>query len=227
MPRDISSRLGRLKGRRHGTDRLQRLNEAARYEALAKSLYDEGWQKRVGANRPYTRYALGAMQEVDPDYTRVSIDTAERVGQQLRSGLTEAGFSVDFRLQGSVPLNVHIRGVSDVDLLNLDVSFLTYEANGPRSPYYVPAGAGRNSVGVLSALRSKAESILKAKFPAATVDTSGGKAINISGGSLARPVDVVPSHWYDTAAYQASQQEYAGIRPRRHNHGEKNTNNAR
>jgi hypothetical protein len=73
------------------------------------------------------------MQEVSPDYTRISIETAERVGRQLDAALTVTGLSVEFRLQGSVPLNVHIRGVSDVDLLNLDVGFLTYATIGVRS----------------------------------------------------------------------------------------------
>ncbi|WP_260683584.1 hypothetical protein [Rhizobium laguerreae] len=56
-------------------------------------------------------------------------------------------------------------------------------------------------------MRTESEKILKLKYPAATVDTSGGKAIAISGGSLPRPVDVVPSHWHDTLDYQASELE--------------------
>lgn len=47
-----------------------------------------------------------------------------------------------------------------------------------------------------------------AAYPAATVDCTGGKAIALSGGSLARPVDVVPSHWNDCSAYQSSQAEH-------------------
>ncbi|UEM21283.1 hypothetical protein JL100_000360 [Skermanella mucosa] len=207
MPRDINNRIEQLRTRRAGMDRLERLNEQARYDVLAKSLVPEPWQKRVG--KPHTKYALGAMQEVDADYTRISIETAERVGRQLDAGLTTAGFSVEFRLQGSVPLNVHIRGVSDVDLLNLETGFLTYDTGGARSA----AGQYRNptirtSVDVLSNLRREAERILKNKYPATTVDTSGGKAISISGGSLARPVDVVPSHWHDTIDYQRFGQEH-------------------
>ena len=55
------------------------------------------------------------------------------------------------------------------------------------------------SLDVLWNLRTKVEKVLKEKFPATTVDVSGGKAVGISGGSLARPVDVVPSHWFDGA----------------------------
>src|SRR5260221_12804698 len=151
------------------------------------------------ANQSHTRYALGAMQEVDADYTRISRETAERVGAQLKTGLTNAGISADFRLQGSVPLNVHIRGVSDVDLLALDAGFMTYSTTGVLSQqgHYTAAAGTRTAIEALSTLRAEAEKILKNKYPAATVDTSGGKAINISGGSLPRPVDVVPSHWHD------------------------------
>lgn len=204
MPRDINGRLDRLRSRRRGIDRLGRLNETAQDEVLKKSTGDEAWQNRAH-NQPNTRYALGTMQEVGADYTRISIETAQRVGNQLNGGLTAAGFSVDFRLQGSVSLNVHIRGVSDVDLLNLDTGFFTYQTSGVRSAlglYRAPTN--KTSLGVLWSLRHEAEKILKSKFPAATVYISGGKAIAISGGSLARPVDVVPSHWHDTDAYQTS-----------------------
>lgn len=207
MTSDINKRLEQMRVRRRGTDRLDRLTEDAKTEVLAKSLSLEAWEKRASV-QPFTRYALGAMQEVGPDYTRISIETARRVGDQLDTGLSAAGFSVEFRLQGSVPLNVHIRGVSDVDLLSIDTSFLTYMPAGLRGRLgrYVPTG--KTSISVLLALREHAEKILKAAFPAAKVDTSGGKAINISGGSLPRLVDVVPAHWHDTITYQASAKEH-------------------
>jgi hypothetical protein len=209
MARNVTGRLSRLKDRRSGTDRLTSLNANAQMELIAKSLLAEAWQNRMPTTKPNTRYALGAMQEVGADYTKVSIETAERVGGQLKTGLEAVGYSVDFRLQGSVPANLHIRGVSDVDLLNLDTSFHTYATGGRRSllgQYTIPTA--KTSLGVLTSLRAEAEKILKSKFPAAIVDCTGGKAITISGGSLARPVDVVPSHWFDTIDYQASLQEY-------------------
>lgn len=204
MARDINKRLNQLRVRRSGTDRLHRLNDTARTAVIAKSQTLENWQKRA-LTQPYTRYALGSMQPVDPDYTRISIETAERVGNQLLNGLQALGFSVEFRLQGSVPLDVHIRGVSDVDLLDLEASFHTYHTDGYRSRTgHYRSPTTQTSVGVLAALRTASEKILKDKFPAAEVDTSGAKAISISGGSLARPVDVVPSHWHDTIEYQSS-----------------------
>jgi hypothetical protein len=204
----IDNRLSRLNVRRRGLDRVQRLDEASRIEVLAKALATEDYQRRA-SNRPHTRYALGAMQEVDADYTRIGLEEAVRVGRQLETGLSKAGIEVGFEVQGSVPLNVHIRGVSDVDLLTLDEGFFTYDPAGSRalagwfgSPIaYTPLSA-------LQRLRREAETTLRNAFPKADVDCAGSKAIKVSGGSLRRPVDVVPSHWHDTATYQASGQKH-------------------
>ena len=138
MARDINTRLNQLHIRRHGTDRLERLVEDERRVVLAKSFDGEDWQRRA-SSKPFTRYTLGAMQEVGPDYTRVSMETAERVGNQLKTGLNLVRIPAEFQLQGSVPLNVHIRGVSDVDILSIDTSFLLYHKTGPRaqeSPHF-------------------------------------------------------------------------------------------
>lgn len=199
MARNINERLQQLHNRRSGIDRIGRLTEDAKLTVFSNSLIEENWQKRA-RTQPYTRYALGSMQEVDSDYTRISIESAQRVGNQLNTALA----NIDFRLQGSVPLNVHIRGVSDVDVLVLNTDFLSYATSGQWGQQRLYTDSPRKSTDVLLESRQKTEDILKAKFPAAKIDTSGGKAINISGGSLARPVDVVPSHWYDTVGYQAS-----------------------
>lgn len=208
MARDISRRINRLQERRSGLDRSMTLDEAARADARLRSLTPERWQKRASAERPNTRYALGAMQEVGPDQTRISLDSAERVGRQLEQGFSGKGRLVEFRLQGSVPLNVHIRRYSDVDLLTLDRGYLVYARHGllaQQGRYTSPST--EQSVDRLKKLRTDAEGILRAAYPAAVVDTTGSKAINVSGGSLARPVDVVPSHWYDTVDWQTSQRE--------------------
>lgn len=201
MARNIQEKISSLKTRRKGNDQLAVLAaDSTAYNSYLRKMYlPEAWEQRAG-NQPYTRYALGAMQEVDPDYTRISMETADRVANQL--GKRVGGFNLDFRLQGSVPLNVHIRGVSDVDVLTLiDQQFLSYDPNGIKSNTYWPSSD--TSLDQLTQLRREEEPALKNAFPKATVDTSGSKAIKIFGGSLARSVDVVPSHWYDTADYQA------------------------
>lgn len=208
MARNINKRLTSLGARRSGIDRLRSVGARDSAELLRKGLITEEYQKRA-VNQPNTRYALGAMQEVDAGYTRISIETAERVAQQLGQGLAKAGLPVHFRLQGSVPLNTHIRGVSDVDLLTLDADYLTYHVAGVRSRAgFYGAPAIRTSLAALSTLRRESEKVLANAYPAATLDTSGSKAVHISGGSLARPVDVVPAHWLDTREYQASLQEH-------------------
>lgn len=206
MARPIAERLDRLTRRRSGLDRSDVLNEAARLEILAKSLEVEPWRKRVSDSRPYTRYALGAMQEVGETYTRVSVQTADRVAKQLDTALASSAIPSEFALQGSVPLNVHIRGVSDVDLLAIRTDRLVYDSTGVRGRRgdYIPTDSW-TSVQILTDLRSRCEQTLRDKYPAAKVDCSGAKSIKISGGSLARPVDVVPSLWFDSSAYQQSQ----------------------
>jgi hypothetical protein len=205
MARNVNNRLASLNTRRRGLDRLMALDETARLDVLAKSAAVESYQKRA-EGKPYTRYALGAMEEVGTDYTRISLAEAERVAKQLESGLTAAGIVTEFRIQGSVPANVHIRGVSDVDLLTIDASFFTYDTHGYRARAgFFNAPISYTPLSALLALRRESEKTLTARFPKATVDTEGSKAIKISGGSLRRPVDVVPSHWHDTADYQATQ----------------------
>lgn len=205
MDYGASERISRLRSRRSGLDRASLVTQDARDLINNRSLQRELWESRA-ENKPFTTYALGAMQEVDPTYTRISIETAERISNQLEKRLTSP---LEFKLQGSVPLNVHIRGVSDVDLLVLDASFLVYTRTGVKGAAgHYSAAPGRTSVEVLSALRNHSKSALFDAFPAATLDVSGAKALKIFGGSLARPVDVVPAHWYDTAAYQLSSQQH-------------------
>jgi hypothetical protein len=86
--------------------------------------------------------------------------------------------------------------------------FFTYDTTGSRARAgHFNAPVAYTPLAALLSLRSGAESILKDKFPQAKVDTSGAKAIKLSGGSLRRPVDVVPSHWHDTSDYQVTWRE--------------------
>ena len=207
MARDIDKRLKSLRERRMGTDRIADLAVESATQVIAKSLTQESYEKRVPVQKR-TQYALGAMQAVDPDYTRISLEEADRVKDQLKRGLDRKSISTEFRIQGSVACDIHIRGVSDVDLLVLDGRYIHYELNGQKAllgGYASPVTF--NTLQALIQLRSESESILDAAFPAAKVEKGGAKAIKISGGSLRRPVDVVPSNWFDTVAYQRSSAE--------------------
>jgi len=77
MARDITKRLTDLHSRRSGSDRLNRLGLDEQAQVLAKSLETEQWQSRA-SGKPYTQYALGSMRAVEPNYTRISRETADR-----------------------------------------------------------------------------------------------------------------------------------------------------
>jgi hypothetical protein len=205
MARDIQGRLGRLSTRRRGLDRPTELTMDSLSEVLAKADITESYQKR--SSLPYTQYTLGAMQEVGPDYTRIGIEEATRVGKQLEKGLADNNIAVEFELQGSVPLNIHIRGVSDVDLLTLHTAFFTYDANGPAQHLYTTP-VYYSLEDKMRELRLKAEKVLSDSYPAAKVDKNGNKAIKISGGSLRRAIDVVPSHWHHSTTYQSTKHDH-------------------
>lgn len=195
MSIDYAGSLSRLRARRLGTDR----GKVPLNEVLAKV---ERYQKRSASDA--TRYTLGAMQEVDPDYTRVSNEEAARIEEAVRTGLRALGRYAEYRQQGSVPANTHIRGASDVDLLVLLGEALTYDAAGmrARSGLYMPwAGSVLHAV---TQLRADCEGILERRYYGATVDKTGSKSIRVSDGSLRRDVDVVPSHWSDNVSYQSS-----------------------
>lgn len=197
MAVDYADSLRRLRSRRLGIDR----DFSRVIDALNKS---ESYERRVQTSA--TKYALGAMAAVDPEYTQTSYDEGQRVIDILTSGLAALNRTAEFEFQGSVPLNVHIRGVSDIDLLVLDGAMITYNKFGPSAHLYhtVPSPIINNIV----ELRNNCEDILERRFYGAKVDKTGSKSIKLSGGAFKRQVDVVPSHWSDRFEYQASGQKH-------------------
>ncbi|WP_122559193.1 hypothetical protein [Pseudomonas viridiflava] len=193
MSKDVSRRLSDLKSRRQGTTTMMMDSITANRAGM------ESFEAR--STGEWAKYTLGIMQQVDPKYTNNSVAEGERVKNQIRNRIRTG---VTFEYQGSVPLNVHIRGVSDIDILVLLSGYLTYDRTGSRASDYYP-WTGPGGIDQLVFLRSELEVELKAAFYEAEVDISGDKAIGLSGGSLRRKVDVVPSHWSDSVDYQASQ----------------------
>lgn len=191
MSKDVKRRLSDLRSRRQA-------NFMAMDSIVANSVGMESFEAR--STGEWAKYTLGVMQEVDPKYTATTIAEGERVKNQIKSRIST---SVLFEYQGSVPLNVHIRGASDIDILVLLSGYLTYDPSGVGAKSYL-GWTGLSGTDQLAFLRSELEDGLEAAFPEADVDTSGDKAIGLSGGSLRRKVDVVPSHWHDSATYQAS-----------------------
>lgn len=187
--------------------KLARLRDR-RYDPLvfaAHASLQESYQKR--SSNEATRYALGSMQQVEPRSTEISLEEAQKVEDNLRSGLTSVSLFPTFKLQGSVPANVHIRGASDVDLLCIDARYVHVETcSNSLKTYSDYTGLGSIIDDVLH-LRKEAITVLNRRFWAANVDTSHDKSIALSGGAFRRKVDLVPSSWYDSAAYQTTLDE--------------------
>lgn len=146
------------------------------------------------------QYAIGAMQPVDPAYTAKTIEQGTRVASQLESRLLRQ--PCEYRFQGSVMSDTHIKAVSDIDLLALTKRF--YALVPPLQPTYPYMG---NPIQDLRDLRTDIIASLRDAFPAATVTTTGSKSVPIEGGSLTRKVDVVPADWCDTPQYRQTLQE--------------------
>jgi hypothetical protein len=207
---DFKEKLERVKSRRqvpasYTQDTLASLTAHADSDliTLQKSLLAEGTPSQGGSACQYARLS---MKEVNPTITRKSLDSGERVKTQILSGLKSLSCPHDLRYQGSLPLNVHIRSNHDVDLLVLGTRYFYFD--GPFSPSsrYV----GNPDIDMdnwIKSLRSKCIRILEGAYPAARIDKSGGKAVAISGGSLARKIDVVPACWFEGRDFQISNSE--------------------
>jgi hypothetical protein len=200
---NYAEKLANMRSRRRGLDSVVALNKSVSFAEDSVNLV-EAYESR--GTTEAVKYALGAMQALEEKYTKISIEEGDRVRDQLRTGLNNAGIPVEFEYQGSVPLNIHIRFASDIDLLVLHGGFVTLDWTGPRAGGYTQLGGSVWSDMVN--LRTSCESVLEAKFPAVKVDKTGSKSIALTGGSLRRKVDVVPSHWHDTAAYQQSRNKW-------------------
>lgn len=112
------------------------------------------------------------MQEVERRSTEMSHEEAIKVEKALSERLPKHGLIPLFRLQGSVPLNTHIRGVSDVDLLEIHGRFFTYGRGGVLAASYGGTGPEANVVQEVLNMRSISEDELNTHFWAATVDST-------------------------------------------------------
>lgn len=148
------------------------------------------------------QYLIGAMEAVEPGFTKRTYEEGNRVANQISTGLAAESLKADYEYQGSVTKNTHIKAYSDIDLLVLETRFFSLQPpQQPASPYK------GDPVQDLLQIRRVCISHLKTAFPKATVDDSGPRSVKISGGSLVRTVDIVPANWYDTNDYAEKKQK--------------------
>ena len=60
------------------------------------------------------KYLVGAMEPIDPAYTRKTFEEGDRVKNQIITGLGGNGLSAEYEYQGSSVKNTHIRAYSDL-----------------------------------------------------------------------------------------------------------------
>lgn len=202
---DFESRLARLKNRRQGTAERDRL-EKGYYQLSGDFRSTEGYEK-IHENTAI-KYVIGAMAPVSSDSTRISREEGERVATTLIKMLDTAGIRTEMRMQGSVALDIHIEGYSDVDMLILKSDIITIEGPPILGVNYQDATDKRPMVEIIRELRISCEEKLTSRYHAAEVNINGSKSISLNGGSLKRKVDIVPSCWHDSHEYQRSSQEY-------------------
>jgi hypothetical protein len=143
------------------------------------------------------KYVIETMRPIDSEYTESTIAEGDRIKNQLNSGLNSYQSQADFRYQGSVTNDTHVRVHSDLDLLVIDKDFERVQPPGRvDSPY------SGDPLAELKRLRAECVVILRREFPKVFVDSSPGKCIALSGGSLRREIDVVVANWWNTVEYQ-------------------------
>jgi hypothetical protein len=202
---DFENRLKSLKNRRQGTrEQILLENNRSVYDSIDLRSHEtyENLTESAGV-----KYAVGAMAQVSIASTLISTKEGERVATTLIDLLKTIGINTTYDIQGSVPLDIHIEGHSDVDMLIINKDTILIETPAKRGGYG-KATDKRPMADIIREIRVKSEDKLTSRYHSATVDCSNNKSIALVGGSLQRKVDIVPSCWYDNLNYQISQEKH-------------------
>lgn len=162
-------------------------------ELLQKSFVSESFRDKT---IPETvRYVFESMREIEPSYTRRTYVEAEKMQEHITNHLP-GNVKVDFRYQGSVPLNTHIRLHSDLDLLVIYKGFIGRDSLAQvANPY-----PEERTVSDLRMLRKNIKDGLLITYPTALVSDNSAKAISIKRGSPIRKYDIIVCNWFEPAA---------------------------
>ena len=179
-----------------------------------------------GIDGDLRKYIKLAMNEVDSDYTVKTIEA----GNKAKAHLQAEQIGIDYRFQGSVMTQTHIKGASDIDLLTLTNKFVSTDIlkmrnilNEVTSNYSYSARSRMqrysdnfsryvgNYMQDLRDLRQSNETILKKWYENCDIDKA--KAVHIYNTDLRRDVDVVTSVWYDSIGYVVNDKDetYRGV----------------
>lgn len=209
---DYDEMLRELDKRRFNADDMQKiLNDSysLRHYAAATESLNESTQYRFLKENSLIQYIIGAMSPVSKNYTQQIVSDrtgVENVLKQLNDNIYKNA-PLEFRYQGSVSNNTHIRKNSDVDLLTIIGKFETLERpQVPACPYEgIPTDDLRE-------LRQNCINQIKKVIPSVNINSQGAKSIALTGGSLIVKVDVVPANWFNSNLYASTKNEtYRGI----------------
>lgn len=155
-----------------------------------------------------------SMNEVDSSYTEKSKEAGKRVKEHLKDHLE----NVEYRYQGSVMTDTHIKGYSDIDLLTICDKFYSYDSKTIKTVLEradlnrlldesqqiklnrerdLPSYKG-DAIEDLRTLRLESERKLTQVY--SRYDITHPKAIKIENLDLHREVDIVTANWYDDIA---------------------------
>lgn len=197
MAKNYEELVRRVKSRYNpaAIDESTLLNESLRTELKALS------GSRV------MEYVKRSMQGVEPMYTRNTIVAGDKVKTHLKKNNP----NLDFEYQGSVMCNTHIKGYSDIDLVQICNRFYGHDSKTKFSQEYQQFGltekqrralldviegsiyAG-DAIKDLRDMRLEAENVLLAVYN--DVDTSKDKSIEVNLTNPIRKVDIVTASWY-------------------------------
>jgi hypothetical protein len=148
------------------------------------------------------RYAIGAMQPLEPEYQAGYLSESRLIQNHLRPKAARAGIPVDFLWQGSLTNDTHISFSSDLEILVIDGNFTTLE---PPQKAIIPYT--ENPVEELRSLRNLALESVKAAWPEAEMDTSDPFRILCAGGGLKREIRLYFANWYHSNVYITHREE--------------------
>lgn len=196
---NYNSRIDKLKSR-YNPDKTQLFENRVSSETYGV----------IGDTQKYVRMA---MMSVDADYTAKSKQAGEAAKEHLKRELS----NVEYRFQGSVMTDTHIKGSSDIDLLVLctkfnhtDIDRVRREINSANNLTYSQLSNLQsynnrfsryqgNCYEDLRQLRLDIERVMASHYT--ICDTSKPKSVKITNQNLHRDVDVVTSCWYDSYYY--------------------------
>lgn len=198
MKKDYNDLVRRIKNRTNPDI----INESI---LLDKSFSDE---LRGLTDKKILEYIKRAMRGVEPRYTERTFEAGNKVKRHLKNNNS----SLDYEYQGSVMTNTHIKGHSDIDLVQLSNSFYSHERISSFSDKYnneffltetqkkmlLEVINGTSYSGDVNADLKKnridAENVLGANYK--YVDINKPKSIEVKPTNPERIVDVVTASWY-------------------------------